>query len=362
MSTTKHPQKEAQSAPEAFRGAQQDLVARGAGLLSVVGGVTALALMPFFPPTVAIGTVGLLLVLPGSVVSIVLGTLNFTLKVRPSPRAVYASSLNGIVQIALLLWLAGGGDAPYIQMLLLPVLGASAAQSVRRCVPVVIAAALAALSPLLYSTIDVPATITEFALLSVVSLMLAGVITSTRTHRALLKDASEYANELAHVDTLTGLPNRRAFDETLAHGIEASRLRGAPMSLLLCDVNAFKHVNDTLGHQAGDRVLQAIATALSGAMRGPDAAFRWAGDEFAVILSDTDVTGATRMAERVREAVRLHCMHATGCVITIGTGVAELREGIAAEQLLAEADAALFENKAHPLRPVETIDARGAAA
>ena len=362
MPTTMHPQEDALSAPDAFRGAQADLVARGAGLLSIVGGVTALTLMPFYPPTAAIGTVGLLLVLPGSVLSIVFGALNATLKVRPSPRAVYVSSFNGVIQIALLQWLAGGGGAPYMQMLLLPVLGASAAQSVRRCIPVLIAAALAALSPLLYSTIDVAATVTEFALLTIISLMLAVVITSTRTHRARLKDAGEYANQLAHVDPLTGLPNRRAFDETLAHGIEAARLDGSSMSLLLCDVNTFKHVNDTLGHQAGDRVLQAIATALSGTMRGPDAAFRWAGDEFAVILSDTDAGGASRMAARVREAVKLHCMNETGCVITIGTGVAELRASMAAEELLAEADAALFEHKAHPVHPIQAIHARGAVA
>jgi diguanylate cyclase (GGDEF)-like protein len=362
MSTAKHPHEDSQSAPEAFRGAQQDLVARGAGLLAIAGGVTALLLMPFFPPTVALGTVGFVLVLPGSVLSIVFGTLNATLKVRPSPRAVYASSFNGILQIALLQWLAGGGSAPYMQMLLLPVLGACAAQSVRRCVPVLIAAALAAISPLLYSTIDVAATVTELGLLTVTSLMISAVITSTRTHRARLKDAGEYANQLAHVDPLTGLSNRRAFDETLAHGIEASRLTGTPMSLLLCDVNSFKHVNDTLGHQAGDRVLQSIATALSGTMRGPDAAFRWAGDEFAVILSDADGVGASRMAARVRDAVRLHCARETGCVITIGTGVAELQAGMTADELIAEADAALFENKAQPIQAVQSIDARGAAA
>ncbi len=347
---TTHPKKEAQSAPEAFRGAQADLVARGTGLLSIVGGLTALALMPFYPPTVAIGTVGLALALPGSLLSIVFGTLNATLSVRPSPRAVYASSFNGVVQIALLQWLAGGGRAPYTQLLLLPTLGASASQSVRRCVPVLIAAALAALSPLLYSTTDVAATVTEFALLSFISLMLAAVITSTRTHRARLKDASEYANELAHIDPLTSLPNRRAFDETLAHEIAGRGLADAPMSLLLCDVNLFKRVNDTLGHPAGDRVLQAIAAALSRTMRGPDVAFRWAGDEFALILSATDAAGAGRMAARVREAVTQDCARETGCLITIGTGVAELRAKMTAQELLAEADAALFEHKAHPLR------------
>ena len=226
-------------------------------------------------------------------------------------------------------------------------LGSAGSQSARRCLWVLLAACSAALSPLLYSSIDVAATATEFSLLSIMTLMMATVIASTRAHRARLMDASEFANELAHIDPLTGMPNRRAFDETLAHSIESSRLGGTPMSLLLCDVDSFKHVNDAFGHKAGDEVLESIARALSDAVRGPDAAFRWAGDEFAVILSNTGELGATRMAARLRDAVRVHCARASGCVITIGTGVAQLRDGMTAEELLDQADRALLAHKVH---------------
>ena len=362
MSSTMHPQQEVLSAPDAFRGAQQDLVARGAGLLAIAGGVTALLLMPFYPPTVGDRHDR---VRAGSA------------RQHPVDRAwdperdaqAAPKPQSGVRQ---LVQRHPPDRAPAVaRRRRRSSIHADAPAAGARRLGQPTAAALragaargwaAALSPLLYSTIDVAVTVTEFSLLALISLMLAVVITSTRTHRARLKDAGQYANQLAHVDPLTGLPNRRAFDETLAHGIAAARLDGAPMSLLLCDVNSFKHVNDTLGHQAGDGVLKAIATALSSTMRGPDAAFRWAGDEFAVILSDTDGVGAARMAARVCEAVRLHCMSATGCVVTIGVGVAELRAGMAAEELLAEADAALLEHKAHPVHPIQAIHARGAAA
>jgi diguanylate cyclase (GGDEF)-like protein len=333
------------SVPDHYRGAQHDLVVRGSGFLSIVGAVAVLVVIPFYPPTAQIGTAGLVLVLVGMAVSLTQGARALTLRRQPSDFELAASSFIGVAQIAILQWLAGGGDAPYLQLLLLPTFGAASGQPRRRCILVLVAAWAAALSPLLYSSIAVPATITEMAVLSFVTMMMSVVLESTRTHRARLKDASEYANELAHVDQLTGMPNRRAFDETLTHGISRARLESTPMSLLLCDVNAFKEINDTLGHQAGDEVLRAIAQALTDTVRKPDAAFRWAGDEFAVILSDSDEDTAVRVALRLREAVTAHCTQATGRAVTIGTGVAQLGDDMTAQELLATADAALFAQK-----------------
>jgi diguanylate cyclase (GGDEF)-like protein len=339
------PQANASPLRDPYRGTQHDLVLRGSGFLSIFGAVAALTLTAFYPPTAELGAAGWALVAPSAIASIALGFLSVSLKHRPSDAAIAASSFIGVAQIALLQWLVGGGKAPFIQLLLLPTLGAAVSQPLRRCVMVLLAAAAAAASPLLYSTIDAPTTATELCTLSVMTLMTAIVVASTRSHRARLLDASDFANELAHIDPLTGMPNRRAFDQMLAHGIESASVTGTPMSLLLCDVNSFKHVNDTYGHQAGDQVLQAIARELSDAVRGPDAAFRWAGDEFAVILRETDGVRASRMAARLRESVRLNWAH--GSVITIGTGVAELRPEMTAEELLAEADRALLDQKAH---------------
>ena len=331
---------------DAYRGAQRDLIYRGSGVLSIVGSATSLVLMAFYPPTVALGAVGWALAVPTAVLSIVLGGRSYTLRYRPSITSVYRSSFIGIAQIALLQWLAGGGDAPYIQLLMLPMLGAAAGHPLRRCVPVALFASLAALSPLLYGSIDVSSTIAEFWLLSVMTLMTADVISSTRRHRAQLEDAGEHANVLAHVDPLTGMPNRRAFDEALALAVESSVEGGPSVSLLLCDVNSFKQINDTFGHAAGDHVLRAIARTLSEAMRRPDAAFRWAGDEFAVILRDTDEAGASRVAARLRKAVAGECRRPDGSAVTLGSGVAALKPGMSIEEVLVEADRALFCQKA----------------
>jgi diguanylate cyclase (GGDEF)-like protein len=329
---------------EEFRGAQEDLVRRGSGFLSIVGALGALALMPFFPPTAEIGAAGWALTLPLAVVSLALGVARFTLRVRPSFAEIRTASFVGIVQIALLQWLAGGGRAPYLQLLLLPALGTAMSQSVRCCAAMLAFVAAAALSPLLYSTIDPGQTATELSMLSVMTLMLAVVISSTRSHRAHLKDAREHADTLAHVDVLTGLSNRRAFDEMLERALDDGD-EGRRLALLLCDVNSFKQINDSFGHGAGDDALRSIAQTLSGEVRAPDAAFRWAGDEFAVILLDGDRETAARVAGRLHEAVKRSCRRPDGRPISIGTGVAELRPGMSSDDLLAEADRALLSEK-----------------
>jgi diguanylate cyclase (GGDEF)-like protein len=338
-------QEQASADQDPYRGAQQELVLRGSGAISIVGGVVSLALMAFYPPTVAIGGTGWALAVLTSIVSIVLGALNITLRLHPSPASIRSSSFIGIAQVLMLEWLAGGGKAPYIQLLVLPMLGSGVGQSVWRCATVAVTASVAALSPLLYSTADVLATITEFTLVSAMTIMISIVVSSTREHRARLKDAGEQANVLAHVDPLTGMLNRRAFDETLEHVLESSRRDGTSIALLLCDVNSFKQINDTFGHTAGDQVLQSIAYALGEAVRRPDTAFRWAGDEFAVILRDTDEVGAARVGTRIREAVAQQCLRPDGTGVSIGTGVAALKPGMSTEEILVEADRALFRQK-----------------
>lgn len=337
----------ASGAEDPYRGAQYDLILRGSGFLGIVGALAALAITPFYPPTAQIGAVGWLLVIPGCAVGIATGVLSLTLRHHPSVTAIHASSFTGAAQIALLQWLAGGGKAPYLQLLVLPMLGAGVSQPLGRCAHVVIAAWLAALSPLLYSDVDVLATVTEFTLLSVMTLMTAYVLSSTREHRARLKDAGEQANVLAHLDPLTGMANRRAFDQALALAIEGLASGEQPTSLLLCDVNSFKQVNDRFGHAVGDEVLCSIATALTDAVRGPDAAFRWAGDEFAVILSNTDEIGAAGVAARLRDTVTRLCRHPDGSEVTIGTGVAQLKPGMSSDDILIGADRALFLQKSH---------------
>jgi diguanylate cyclase (GGDEF)-like protein len=109
---------------------------------------------------------------------------------------------------------------------------------------------------------------------------------------------------LAHLDPLTGLPNRRAFDRALAAELARAARTGEGLGILLIDVDRFKAINDRHGHGAGDRVLVEVAARLDGAVRGYDTVARWGGDEFAVIAPDVADAGAlAAIAEQVRAAV-----------------------------------------------------------
>lgn len=329
-----------------YRGAQHQVAIRVSGFLWIVGPLGTLAASIFFPPTAQIGALGWALIVPLAALSLAFGWLALTLRIRPSWDRLYLSSLNGVVQIAVIEWLAGGGHAPYSQWLLLPTLAIATQRTIASCLPVLLLAWAAALSPLAYSDIQLPSTIAELLLLSVMTLTVSTVMTSVRSHRAELRDAGEHAATLARVDPLTGLPNRRSFDEALAEAIQAARLQKRSLSLMLCDVDSFKQVNDNFGHPAGDTCLKAIADALRQDVRRPDAVFRWAGDEFAVILSDADELSAGGGAARLSRAVHERCRRPDGTPITIGIGLATLREGMTPDQFVAEADVALLERKA----------------
>ena len=155
---------------------------------------------------------------------------------------------------------------------------------------------------------------------------------------------------LSSTDTLTGLPNRRKFDETLLGEWARARRNAQPLSLIMCDVDHFKLYNDTLGHQAGDACLQRVAAALAGAVERPaDLVARYGGEEFAVILPETDAHGAQAVAESLRQAVNAlqlpHVPEKGTAYLTVSLGVstapAELAAG-SADSLLRSADAALY--------------------
>jgi diguanylate cyclase (GGDEF)-like protein/PAS domain S-box-containing protein len=118
------------------------------------------------------------------------------------------------------------------------------------------------------------------------------------------KELEQRLAALALTDGLTGLANRRAFDEGLELEWRLTQRAGAPMSLVLLDLDNFKTFNDNFGHQAGDDCLRAVAAAVKTTIRRPaDIAARYGGEELAVILPNTDLAGATAMAEKIRVAV-----------------------------------------------------------
>ena len=329
-----------------YRGAQHDVAVKVTGALWIIGPLLTLACLPFYPPTAQIGIAGWFLLGALIPVSVVMGYLAFTLRITPGWNQLYASSFNGVLQIVLIQWLAGGGEAPYLQWLLIPSLAITAQRTVGWCLPVLAFAALGAFSPLLYSHIDVPQTVAQTLIVTVMAIVLSVVMTSVRRHRTELKDVSEEATALARMDALTGLPNRRAFEETLELTVESYAEQGRPLSLLICDVDNFKEINDTFGHPAGDACLRMIASALSESLRRPDRAYRWAGDEFAVVLHDADEECTAQIEERIAESMKRGTERPDGRPITIGIGSAQLREGMASDQFIAAADAALLTRKA----------------
>jgi len=111
----------------------------------------------------------------------------------------------------------------------------------------------------------------------------------------------EKMEQLATTDGLTGLYNHRVFQERLAEAVARADRGGTPLSLILTDIDHFKKVNDTYGHPVGDRVLKAVAGVLAREARETDTVARYGGEEFAIIMEMTDVTGAMKLAERIRQ-------------------------------------------------------------
>lgn len=148
----------------------------------------------------------------------------------------------------------------------------------------------------------------------------------------------------ALTDELTGLKNRRAFDEALARELARRERSGNPMSLLIMDLSGFKTVNDLHGHAAGDRALVAVAQTLRAAVRHTDVLSRWGGDEFAAVLIDSPANEAEETAARVREGVRALTVGDTKLGIAIGVATAPV-DGFEAAELLAVADERMYAEK-----------------
>jgi diguanylate cyclase (GGDEF)-like protein len=164
--------------------------------------------------------------------------------------------------------------------------------------------------------------------------------TALALRNAQLLSEVEY---LATRDGLTGLANRRLFEETLAREVARSHRRGAPLTLVVLDVDHFKDVNDTVGHLAGDAVLREVGGALVADTKASDLAARYGGDEFVVLLPDCSGDDGLRVAERLRAAVAHEVITLP---VTVSAGVGSLPENAGdGERLVAAADAALYDAK-----------------
>ncbi len=148
----------------------------------------------------------------------------------------------------------------------------------------------------------------------------AAIFVSFALSLSTLRSALRRLGELSQTDPLTEISNRRSFQETAVTELSRARRTGRPFSLMYIDLDNFKHVNDTFGHQAGDSLLRTIGAELRSATRSTDVVARLGGDEFAVLLPETDGDGAADAAAKVR--ARLHaCMNLGGWPVTFSIGV-----------------------------------------
>ena len=165
---------------------------------------------------------------------------------------------------------------------------------------------------------------------------------------AHLREENERLRSLADHDPVTGLGNRRRFEEALQEVVGAAQRYHGRMSVLLLDLDGMKQVNDTAGHAAGDEALRAVAEVIASSVRGCDVAVRLGGDEFAVILPATDTAGARIVAERIRARVA-ELRLSSGLRVTASVGVAELGPeravARAAAEVVGRADEALYAAK-----------------
>ncbi|MFN8666038.1 MAG: diguanylate cyclase [Gemmatimonadaceae bacterium] len=165
-----------------------------------------------------------------------------------------------------------------------------------------------------------------------------------QVHQESLLEANARLAALASHDALTGLKNRRAFEERMVEELARIRRTGQPVTLLLLDIDHFKSFNDSFGHPRGDVVLRDVARLLSRAIRDTDIAARYGGEEFAIVLPNTGIEGAYEMGERLRRTIEEAPWAERSITISVGAATAD-HLGADLAELLEQADRALYRSK-----------------
>jgi diguanylate cyclase (GGDEF)-like protein len=179
-------------------------------------------------------------------------------------------------------------------------------------------------------------------------------------HRLQLQNVARDMENRANTDALTGIANRARFSQGLAAEIERATRYGQPVSVMIFDADHFKRVNDTFGHPAGDAVLRRIATIAREGTRTSDLVARWGGEEFVVMMPESDAGGAMLAAEKLRSAIAATQIEGVGS-ISCSFGVAQWVRGENGERTLARADGALYRAKANGRNRVEHAETDAAA-
>lgn len=182
---------------------------------------------------------------------------------------------------------------------------------------------------------------------NIVTLLLAFIILS-RGYYNVVTQAQAVLTRQASTDPLTGAINRRRLMEIGRTELAREPRQGQSIALLLCDIDHFKRINDTLGHKAGDQVLQDFYRRALGVTRASDSICRWGGEEFLILLPDTDAPGADHLAERLRQAISADLFkpgHTPPLQVTVTIGVATVQAGEGLLDAVHRADEALYRGK-----------------
>ena len=316
-----------------------------------IGATTTIVLLPFDPPTAEIGDAGWGVAAGGVLGAFAIGYRR--LNKATSIREIYLLSGAAVLLVLLLEWMAGGRSSPYHYLLILPLLYVSAAHSPPRVLGFAVFLSIVIWAPLLYEgtsrqiVLDVG---TQLFMLLAVGAAVWGLFILLRIQREEIRAQRARAEGLAREDSLTGLGNRRAFRETLTREVARARRGDGRLSVVVGDLDHFKEINDRFGHEAGDECLRRTADALRSTARRADACFRWGGDEFAVLLPETDGEEAEAVAERIQKAVRASGSPSGASPLEITCGVAQLSAGGEPETLVAAADRDLLARKRVSLR------------
>ena len=319
-----------------YAGADLELARRFARVLWPAGTAVMMLMVPFFPPTKQIGAWGWAF---PALAALWMAT-NARI-VRRNPEIVtynvlYAAGYFGLFVIAVMQWLGGGREAPYHELFLLQIIGNGLQHPPRRFAAFLLCVYAAAFAPLFYDgSREAGQIATELTLWTGLGVFLLLFMRRIRAQRVA-------AHELARVDALTGLGNRRAFDEALDDSLARARRNGTRVAVIVTDLDDFKNINDVHGHVAGDGCIKQAAATLRAVVREGEGCYRWGGDEFAVLIPDAGEGDAAILAERIRAAVMHSCRTPAGTPLTITCGHAEVGGELDPAGALAAADSMLL--------------------
>jgi diguanylate cyclase (GGDEF)-like protein len=322
-----------------YAGADIELARRFARVLWPAGTAVMLVMLPFFPPTHQIGNWGW--AVPAFSASTV--AVNAMIARRKPAfvtyNVLYAAGYWGLFTVAAMQWLGGGRSAPYHELFLIQIIGTGLQHPPRRFATFLVTIYAAAYAPLFYDGPTARGEITtELALWTGIGIFLLLLMRRIRAQRV-------ESHELARVDALTGLGNRRAFDEALDDALARARRNGNRVAVLVMDLNGFKRINDVHGHVAGDECLKQAAAAIRATVREGEGCYRWGGDEFAVLVPDGNEGDGAALSGRVEAAVAAGCRAPDGSPLTITCGHAEIGGDFSPAGAVAAADSVLLSLK-----------------